>query len=269
MPKLAQILQEYQQWLRDAFWQGAHRCGPRYAAIPMEDLRPGFYKTVDVLIAAVHADDPDILYQRWIEISMIRAAQNVPPEELHAAARLLRQGAYAVIERSYAGDPAAELAAIKQLEHFLHASAPGIAEGYVRYDAVVQSRLRSVVTELAVPVVPLYTGIVLLPLIGSIDPQRATQIMETLLEAIARELAEVAILDLTGVTAIDSQIAHHLLQTVRAVQLLGAEMVLVGISPALARTMVQHDLQLPNLALHANLAAGLEYALMRRGHSIE
>ncbi len=122
---------------------------------------------------------------------------------------------------------------------------------------------RQALRELSTPIVPVLEGVLVLPLVGSIDTTRAQQIMETLLEAISRYQAEVVIVDITGVPVVDTGVANHLLQVTRAAALLGSECVLVGISPEVAQTIVSLGVDLSSLATRADLQSGVEYALGR------
>jgi PAS domain S-box-containing protein len=115
--------------------------------------------------------------------------------------------------------------------------------------------------ELSTPLIPLADGLVALPLIGAIDIARAEQIMETLLEGIARMQAETAIIDITGVKVIDTQVADVLLRVARAAQLLGARVIVTGMSAAIAQSFVQMGAEIPGIVTLANLQAGLAYAM--------
>ena len=101
----------------------------------------------------------------------------------------------------------------------------------------------------------------MLPLIGTIDSARSQQIMEAMLAAISQSDAQALILDVTGVAVIDTNTANYLLQAARAVQLLGAQVLLVGISPEIAQTIVQLGIDLGGLLTQSTLQAGLDYTL--------
>jgi rsbT co-antagonist protein RsbR len=131
-----------------------------------------------------------------------------------------------------------------------------------------QDQLREAIQELSTPIIPLYTGVLAVPLVGRVDSQRAQVLTEALLEAIAREQAEIVLLDITGVAVVDTNVANHLIQTARAAGLLGSQVVLVGISAEVAQTLVQLGLDLGQLVTLSNLQSGLEYALSRQGLAI-
>jgi PAS domain S-box-containing protein len=112
-----------------------------------------------------------------------------------------------------------------------------------------------------VPVVQVWEGIVLVPLIGTLDSQRTQQLMERLLHRVAETGSSVALLDITGVPTIDTQTAQHLIETVSAVRLLGAEVVLTGVRPAIAQALVHLGIDLSNVTTRPSLAGGLRMAL--------
>ena len=132
-----------------------------------------------------------------------------------------------------------------------------------------EERLRSAIRELSTPIVPVYEGILVLPLVGSVDSRRAAEITERLLEAISASQAEIVIIDITGVPLIDTSTANHLLMTTRAASLLGSQVVLVGIGAEVAQTIVHIGIELRGLITLANLQAGIAYALERMGLSIQ
>ncbi len=124
-----------------------------------------------------------------------------------------------------------------------------------------QARLLETVRALSTPVVPVQRGVLVMPLVGVIDPVRAQNITAALLEAIERERARIVILDITGVPMVDTAVAQALIEAAQATRLLGAEPVLVGISPPVAETIVSLGVDLSALVTRADLQSGVEYAL--------
>ena len=123
--------------------------------------------------------------------------------------------------------------------------------------------LSATVRDLSTPVVPVLDGILVMPVVGLIDTERVALLMESLLAAIARYQARVIIIDVTGVPAIDAQVAQMLIQATDAAKLLGALPILVGIRPELAQTLVGLGLSFNGLVTHADLQNGVRYALNR------
>ncbi|MCW5250202.1 STAS domain-containing protein [Streptomyces sp. SHP 1-2] len=129
-------------------------------------------------------------------------------------------------------------------------------------------RQRLQLLEVATPVIKLWDGIVAVPLIGTLDSARSQVVMETLLESIVEQQARYAILDITGVPTVDSLVAQHLMKTVAAARLMGAECIVSGIRPAIAQTMVHLGLDLGNVVTRASLADALGYVLHQLGGGI-
>lgn len=129
-------------------------------------------------------------------------------------------------------------------------------------------RLEAVISELAVPVVPLLEGVIVLPLVGSLDTRRAQQVIESLLTGIAEQQADVAIIDITGVPIVDTQVASSLGQAIRAASLLGARVVITGIGARIAQTLVALDIDFSSVTTCANLRDGIEAALALNGMHI-
>ncbi len=119
--------------------------------------------------------------------------------------------------------------------------------------------------EVATPVIKLWEGIVAVPLIGTLDSARSQVVMESLLEAIVDQRARYAILDITGVPTVDSLVAQHLMKTVAAARLMGAECIVSGIRPAIAQTIVHLGIDLGTIITRAGLADALAYALTEQG----
>ncbi|MCG8353576.1 MAG: STAS domain-containing protein [Chloroflexales bacterium] len=128
-----------------------------------------------------------------------------------------------------------------------------------------QMRLETVVSELAVPVVPLLDGVIVLPLVGTIDTRRAQQVMESLLTGIAEQQADVAIIDITGVSVVDTAVANYVIQSIRAASLLGAHVILTGIGARIAQTLVTLGVDFSVVTTLSNLRDGIESAIAMRG----
>jgi PAS domain S-box-containing protein len=118
--------------------------------------------------------------------------------------------------------------------------------------------------ELSTPLIPISDQVVIMPLIGAIDSRRAQQVLDTLLQGIAQSGARFAILDITGVTVVDTQVANALLRAAQAVQLLGARAILTGIRPEVAQTLVGLGANLDSIITRGTLQAGIAYAIEQR-----
>ncbi len=120
----------------------------------------------------------------------------------------------------------------------------------------IQQQSREIL-ELSTPVMQVWQGVVVAPLIGSLDSQRTQQFMERLLDRIVETNSPVALVDIMGVPTVDTQTAQHLIETVSAVRLLGAQVVLTGVRPAIAQTLVHLGIDLSGIITRSSLAAGL------------
>jgi len=117
------------------------------------------------------------------------------------------------------------------------------------------------ILELSTPIMQVWQGVVVAPLIGSLDSQRTQQFMERLLTRVVETNSPVALVDIMGVPTIDTQTAQHLIETISAVRLLGAQVVLTGVRPAIAQTLVHLGIDLTDILTRSSLGAGLKVAL--------
>ncbi|GAM16172.1 MULTISPECIES: RsbT co-antagonist protein RsbRA [Bacillaceae] len=115
--------------------------------------------------------------------------------------------------------------------------------------------------ELSAPLIPVFEGITVMPLVGTIDTERAKQIMENLLKGAVKHRSEVVLIDITGVPVVDTMVAHHIIQAADAVRLIGAKCMLVGIRPEIAQTIVNLGIDLNQFTTKNNLKKGIEAAL--------
>jgi PAS domain S-box-containing protein len=125
----------------------------------------------------------------------------------------------------------------------------------------IRRQAEEIIEMAAVPVVQVWEGIVLVPLIGTLDSQRTQQLMERLLNKVTETSSPVALVDITGVPTIDTQTAQHLIEAIAAVRLLGSEVVLTGVRPSIAQTLVHLGIDLTSVTTRSSLSAGLRMAL--------
>jgi rsbT co-antagonist protein RsbR len=176
--------------------------------------------------------------------------------------------------------------ALKDATYELLADAADLMPGYVAFSRLMddlglhtfetyaQARERIIadqgqaMLELSTPMIRLWEGIIAVPLVGTLDSARAQLVMEKLLEALIATGADHAVLDITGVSTVDTEVAQHLLKTVSAARLLGAECIISGIRPQVAQTIVSLGIEFGDIATKATLADALAYALSRTGRKI-
>lgn len=176
--------------------------------------------------------------------------------------------------KKYGFPPKDYLKALSEAPRIPEAKLPGILRFLSTYAAMVAqtvedhkrqletekkiARLARESLELSTPVIQVWDGVVVAPLIGTMDSQRAHLLMERLLNKIVQTQSQVAIVDITGIPAIDTQTAQHLIETVSAAKLLGTRMVLTGIRPSIAQTLVQLGISLTDMETRSTLASGLK-----------
>jgi rsbT co-antagonist protein RsbR len=143
-----------------------------------------------------------------------------------------------------------------------------LLETYSQAREQVISEQADALLELSTPVVKLWDGILALPLVGTLDSARTQVVMEKLLQALVDTGSEHAIIDITGVSAVDTQVAQHLLKTVMAARLLGAECIISGIRPQIAQTVVALGIEFGDVSTKASLSDALLLALRRSGSDV-
>jgi rsbT co-antagonist protein RsbR len=132
----------------------------------------------------------------------------------------------------------------------------------------VIARQQHELLELSTPVVKLWDGVLAVPLIGTLDSSRAQTVMENLLERIVETGSQLAIIDITGVPTVDTLVAQHLLKTITAIRLMGADCIISGIRPQIAQTIVHLGIDLQGIETKASLADALALAMRMTGHTV-
>jgi rsbT co-antagonist protein RsbR len=160
------------------------------------------------------------------------------------------------------------LEAFKSIQKIVYFDMALAIDTYFAASMDALQRHQAAIRELSTPVIRVHERVLLLPLVGTIDSQRAQQIMEAVLIRVTEEQAKAIILDIAGVAVVDTSVADHLLKTTAAVRLLGAETILTGISAQVARTIVQLGVDVTSMHTRARLGDGIELALTMTGKAI-
>ncbi|MCE4226505.1 STAS domain-containing protein [Methylobacterium sp. C25] len=201
------------------------------------------------------------------EISRSRAIQGFTPTDTANFIFALKEPIFESLRRT-AGSDASDLAAgIVAVGKMLDRLGLHTMEVFLASREEVIGRQGQEIAELSTPVVRLWDGILALPLIGTLDSARTGVVMENLLQAIVDEEAEIAIIDITGVPTVDTLVAQHLLKTVAAARLMGADCIVSGIRPQIAQTMVHLGVEL-NVVSKATLADAFAVALKQTGRKV-
>jgi rsbT co-antagonist protein RsbR len=185
---------------------------------------------------------------------------------LGAYARYLRLTLERLVE--HIPDPVEARRAFSSIQKVIWFDVSLAIDTYLAASLDTLARHQAAIRELSTPVIRVYEGVLLLPIVGTVDSQRAHQIMESLLTRVVEEHAQVVLLDIAGVPTVDTQVADHLIKTTAAVRLLGASTILTGISAEVARTLVQIGVDISTMDTRARLADGIELALGRIGRTI-
>ncbi|HZQ49237.1 MAG TPA: STAS domain-containing protein [Candidatus Dormibacteraeota bacterium] len=165
-------------------------------------------------------------------------------------------------------EPAQRIDAILELNRLVDRLALITSETYQQGREEIIQRQQQEMLELSTPVVKLWDGVLALPLIGTLDSERTQVVMETLLQAIVETGSTIAIIDITGVPTVDTKVAQHLIQTVSAARLMGADCLISGIRPQIAQTIIHLGITLPDVVTKATLADAFITALGRIGQHV-
>ena len=201
------------------------------------------------------------------EVSRTRASLGFSPSETAMFVFSLKQPLFALLQQEFKSDPEAVVKEIWGASDLLDQLGLYTTEIYQRTREEVILRQQQEIAELSTPVVQLWKGILALPLIGTLDSARTQVVMENLLQAIVERETEIAIIDITGVPTVDTLVAQHLLKTVAAARLMGADCIISGIRPQIAQTMVHLGVEL-NVVSKASLADAMALALHRTGRTV-
>ena len=201
------------------------------------------------------------------DFSRNRAALGFSPSETATFVLSLKEPLFHLLRREFGKDADRIADEIWIATRFLDRLGLLTAESFQKGREDVISRQQQELLELSTPVIELWSGILALPLIGTLDSARTQIVMENLLERIVSSGAETAIIDITGVPTVDTLVAQHLIKTVSAARLMGADCILSGIRPQIAQTIVHLGLEL-NVISKATMADALALALRRAGKTI-
>ncbi|HZH26473.1 MAG TPA: STAS domain-containing protein [Azospirillaceae bacterium] len=203
------------------------------------------------------------------DVSRSRAMQGFTPTETATFVFSLKQPLFNVLNRTADAAFGRAIGEREVWEVTLLLDQFGLhtMDAYQRSRDEVILRQGREISELSTPVVKMWAGILALPLIGTLDSERTQVVMENLLQAIVDQTAEIAIIDITGVPTVDTLTAQHLLKTVAAARLMGADCIISGIRPQIAQTMVHLGVEL-NVTTKATLADAFAVALARIGRTV-
>jgi rsbT co-antagonist protein RsbR len=201
------------------------------------------------------------------DLSRTRALAGFTPTETATFILSLKQPLFGCLRTVMGAEPERLATETLTISELIDSLGLFMMEAFQRAREEVIIRQQTEIAELSTPVVKLWQGILALPLIGTLDSARTQVVMENLLESIVRYEADIAIIDITGVPTVDTLVAQHLLKTVAAARLMGADCIISGIRPQIAQTMVHLGVEL-NVISKANLSDAFGLALRRLGKMV-
>lgn len=178
-------------------------------------------------------------------------------EGLRVFSQIVEQG----MQKSNVIDQVSYIDFTAEINNWMFPMYKTITEAYTTSWERTVSLQRIALQELSAPLIPVFDKISVMPLVGTIDTERAKQIMENLLEGVVSHRAEVVLIDITGVPVVDTMVAHHIIQAAEAVRLVGAKCTIVGIRPEIAQTIVNLGINLEDVTTTSTLKKGVEQAL--------
>lgn len=212
--------------------------------------------------------DWDEIRQFLEKLSQSRALIGQDSQQTASFVFALKGPLFSLLQREYQADPAIYADQLLELSELLDALAMHTIRTFQKSRESVIKRQQEELLELSTPVVKLWDGVLALPMIGTLDSQRTQVVMESLLQRIVDTGSEIAIIDITGVPTVDTLVAQHLLKTVTAIRLMGADCIISGVRPQIAQTIVHLGLDLQGVVTKANLADALALALRRLGMTV-
>jgi rsbT co-antagonist protein RsbR len=259
-------------WLRSLVQSGATSGSTKLSPQDVARQTGEFLALLGPAVRAGGTDTASSAYapvREFLEsLSRSRAAQGFSSAETATFVFSLKQPAFEQLRATAGSDTDALLTGIWTTTQLLDSLGLHTVKTFQVAREDVIRRQQEEMLELSTPVVKLWDGILALPMVGTLDSARTQVVMESLLNRIVETGSEIAILDITGVPTVDTLVAQHLLKTVTAIRLMGAECIISGVRPQIAQTIVHLGVDLSGVTTKANLADALLLALKRSGYTI-
>jgi rsbT co-antagonist protein RsbR len=242
--------------------------GLREDLISNEELRSQSEELISALITNLSGDNfTDLDADEWspvIEIlggiAITRARQGFSPRETGNFVFSLKEAILEVLVQEIPDDGKKLFTESRKINRLMDNLSVVTFETFIKGREEVILRQTDEITEISTPVIRIWDGILALPIIGTLDSARTQTVMENLLQEIVETGSSIAILDISGVPAVDSLVAQHLIKTVSATRLMGAECIISGIRPEIAQTVVHLGIDLSNIITKATLASALAHS---------
>jgi rsbT co-antagonist protein RsbR len=243
--------------------------------ISVAELKSQCQEFMLLVMQAAQTDTENLNGQAWMtvkklltEVSKSRSHHGFTPSETAMFVFSLKKPLFNVLRKEFASEPAKLADEIWAVTLILDQLGLHTMEIYQKTREEIISRQQQEMLELSTPVVKLWDGILALPMIGTLDSSRTQIVMESLLQKIMETESVVAIIDITGVPTVDTLVAQHLIKTVTAARLMGAECMISGIRPQIVATIVHLGVDLGSVTTKATLADAFVLALKRTGRTV-
>jgi rsbT co-antagonist protein RsbR len=260
------------EWLEQQMAAGAWRAGRIQESQVREESTRFLELLTQALQQGVQYDARSVqwgpLRDMLTDLSRTRAMQGFSPSQVAMFVFSLKRPLFARIHELLKSDTAALAQAVWDITTLLDNLGLYTTESSQQAREAVIARQQEELIELSTPVVELWKGILALPLIGTLDSVRTQVVMESLLKKVVDTGSSIAVIDITGVPTVDTLVAQHLLKTVSAAQLMGADCIISGIRPQIAQTIVHLGIDLSGVATKASLSDAFALALKRRGLTV-
>ena len=227
-------------------------------------LRTTSQQFLQTLVKGLQSSEMSGMHELLGDLSRQRAGQGFSPSETASFLFSFKQPLFVRISAEYADDRKGMEEEIWNATELLDKLGMYTFEVFQKSREEVILRQGEEMLELSTPVIELWEGVLALPLIGTLDSARTQIVMQNLLEAIVAKSADLAIVDITGVPTVDTLVAQHLLKTVAAARLMGADCIISGIRPQIAQTIIHLGVDLSSVTTKATLADAFQLALKRR-----
>ena len=236
--------------------------------ISNEDLREQSDELLNILLKTIteqninDVSSPDFepVLEILSGISITRARQGFSPRETGKYVLSLKDALLHTLQSEINDDPQSLYDTTIKINKLVDSFSVVTFETFIKGREEVILRQTNEITDISTPVIRVWDGILVLPIIGTLDSARTQVVMENLLQEIVETGSSIAILDISGVPAVDSLVAQHLIKTVSATRLMGAECIISGIRPEIAQTVVHLGIDLSSIITKASLAGALKYA---------
>ncbi len=267
LSELVANLRENRTQLREE-WARRITAAQLLTALTSEEIFAEATSIYDNYVEVLESGSVDALQAYARDLSERVIPRGVETHEVVGIVLLLRDVLARSLFATYQGDFALLNRVLDAYEPAANRIANTVAVGFVQERERIISQQQEAIRELSTPVLQVRERLLILPIIGLIDPQRARQLTEQLLQAIRANRAKVVVMDITGVPSIDSNVANYLVQTVDASRLMGANVIVTGLSPEIAQTLVVIGVDLSKMDTVGDLQGGIEKAERMLGYKV-